>query len=467
MSDKRLALVGYAPNYFLPFAIHLEENGFTIYWIVKLRSEFQYLLKNGVSASRILDTTLPDSFVDSIDDCYERLADLEKFGGPRIRDIILMDRMLRHKKTDFAIRYLGHLERLVTCFLAENCIAVVSSGRDTALQVLSLLVCRKLGVTWVVPTRTRLPKERYGFCNTHDSQMLLAFREVKAADFVFAEKFLAEFRTSRLKPAFKRSAGSLKDVLFLIPTHATLFLQALQSSVVDCGNDYTRYTIPKLVKMYLRRRLNLLQMKLLRPYDDTVGKRPYFLYALHTQPESSIDVMGSYFSDQLALINQIARATPTTHDLYVKVHQSDIDGRPLAFYRALKKIPGVNVIGPYVDSRDLIENADLVFTVTGTIGFEAGLLHIPVITFTKNFFNVLPSVHYCDSISRLAELITKILSRRKDTSDDSEVVQFLAAIHAASFPGEVNRNHTGLNDLDLKALVLAYGAIFDKYAKNA
>ncbi len=154
---------------------------------------------------------------------------------------------------------------------------------------------------------------------------------------------------------------------------------------MDVGNDYTRYTIPRLVQMYLQRRWNLLQIVLKPPYDR-MGDRPLVLYALHMQPESSIDVFGSYFADQVVLIEQIARSLPATHDLYVKAHPDDVDGRPLSFYRRLKTIPGVKIIDPRMDSRPLMRTCDLVFTVSGTIAYEAGLLQIPAITFARNFF---------------------------------------------------------------------------------
>jgi capsule polysaccharide export protein KpsC/LpsZ len=70
---------------------------------------------------------------------------------------------------------------------------------------------------------------------------------------------------------------------------------------------------------------------------------------------------------------------PVTHELYV-MHPADMDGKTLAFYRTIARIPGVRLIDYGVDSRRLVAGSDIVFTLTGTIGCEAALLGKPVIT---------------------------------------------------------------------------------------
>jgi len=209
------------------------------------------------------------------------------------------------------------------------------------------------------------------------------------------------------------------------------------------------------VRMWLRRRRNLIGLKVTRPYD-AIGTRPYLLYALHTQPESSIDVAGSFFADQLALVGQIARATPVTHDLFVKAHPSDIDGKPGSFYRALRRIPGVRLIHPLVDSRELLSRASLVLTVTGTIAYEAGLLGIPAVTFAPLYFNALPSVRHCDSPRELPALINSLLQMPRPPGDDRPIIDFLAQLYADSVPGEFNRIEVPLTHEDLGTLCSVY-----------
>jgi hypothetical protein len=460
---RRLALIGYAPDYFDSFGAALEAACFDVYWVHGMHSAAMIQARAGsVPPSRFLDTTA--GFDPSRHDrAPDTLSALEYGGGPRIYDVILMDRVLRHKPYEFAVAYLAHVAQRLSDFLTSNGIALVSSGRDTALQLMSMLVCRRLGIPWVVPTRMRIPQDRYMFAAGHETGSILDLAAPDADDRAWAERFLHEFRESRHRAALKASVSHFSEVLRMLPRHARLFWGLVRRARWDRGNDYARYTIPAIMRMYLRRRVNLVLYKMLRPYR-TPADKPFCLYALHTQPESSIDVGGSWFSDQLALVTFIVRALPVSHELYVKIHPTDIDGKPLAFYRALAKIPGVRVIAADVDSRQLVQRASLILTLTGTIGYEAALLGKPVIAFANNYFNGLPTVRYCGSPPDLAPLIDAQRDAVPPEDLDARIVTFLAYLKAQSFGGEVNRMYLpsadALDSADLAHLQKAYERLY-------
>jgi hypothetical protein len=464
MNYKRIALVRYTPGYFWSFGQALEQTGFEVYWINAMYSDARYLLDHGVSSERVLDTTWFEPSAYDLAECRRRLAKLEISDGPRIHDIILMDRILRNKPQEFAIKYLGHMEQIISAFLTDNNIAMVTSGRDTALQLLTMLVCRRLSIPWVVPTRARIPQEMYGFCQRHDTEDLIRLREVTSDDRAWARDFLRAFETKVLKPALKTSARGFGDVLRLLPLHARVFMNELKKSFKDHGNDYACYPIPSLIQMYLRRRINLLRYILSPPYSAP-GNMPFCLYALHTQPESSIDVVGSYFSDQLALITFIARSLPISHELYVKVHPTDVDGKNPSFYRQIVSIPGVRLIGHGVDSHDLLKRTSLVFALSGTIAYEAGLMGKPVVTFARNYFNTLPTLHFCDAPPRLPSLINALLDTAPPSNWRRKVVDFLSELKASCFEGEVNRTYgasiSSLSSQDLSTLQQAYNSLYN------
>jgi hypothetical protein len=104
-----------------------------------------------------------------------------------------------------------------------------------------------------------------------------------------------------------------------------------------------------------------------------------------------------------------------------------------------------------------------VFSITGTIAYEAGLLGIPAITFTKLYFNRLPSVHYCNGVTELAPLVARVLqARSSETPGDREaIVEFLAELFSNSVPGDVNRIHLPLTDTDLDSLTSVYNRLFE------
>lgn len=468
---KRIALIGYAGEYFKCFGEALEEIGFEVYWVCSTRSEAVFLRKNAlIPSNRILDTTIGFKGKESnIEESHIILSKLEYKDKPRVYDIILMDRVLRHKKTTEALAYIVHLDKVLLHFFIKNEISLVSSGRDTALQLMSMIVSNKLGIPWVVPTRLRIPMETYGFCTGPETDNFIKLFNPQKTDSQWAETILKNFNNFHYRPALKVATRNFRDVIFMIPIHLATFAKLLKQSYWDWGNDYSNYSIKKTIFLYIRRRINMLGYKLFSPYSP-IGTKPFCIYALHTQPESSIDVAGSYFSDQIALITYIARSLPASHELYVKVHPTDVDGKPLSFYKRIKRIPGVRLINYDVSSRDLVKKASIVFTLTGTIGYEAGLMGKQVITFAKNFYNDLPTVNYCDAPPRLPYFVDHLIN--KDTPDNSEeqILNFLKDYRCRIFDGEVNRGYgekpTTLNSQDLVTLQKAYDHLYNIMVKK-
>jgi hypothetical protein len=473
MKSRKITLIGYPAEYFAPFGAALEQSGFDVYWVCALHADAKHLQHRMVPATRVLDLTQsfrPGAYSES--ECRAKLAQFENENDPKFNDIILMDRLVREKDWRFSIEFLHHAATSISAFLTSNQISLVSSWRDTSVQMTALLVAHKLGIPFVVPTRIRIPQEVYGFCTAHHTESFLRLQPATSEHYAWAEKFLSEFESRGVKPALKKSSRSFVDVMRLLPSHFNAFRYELRRSFSDRGNDYTRYAIPTIIHMYLRRRLNLARYKIFNPCRNQVLKdQPFCLYALHTQPESSVDVQGSFFSNQLELIRHIARSIPATHVLYVKVHPTDVDGKSMGFYQAIKQIPSVVLVDYSVDSRSLINRASIIFALTGTIAYEAGLMQKPVVVFAKNYFNELPTVHRCDTPTALPALISKLLHTTPPAqSNRAKIVTFLADLRASCFEGEVSRTYGASNarltSADLQQLKIAYDTVHRVLVKS-
>lgn len=467
-SKKNLVLLGYPAEYFLPFARSLEEVGFNVFWIVSLNSDERHLIRNGVSRDSVLN--VQNGFGKSDQDiakCRINLSRFELRGEPRFNDIILMDRLLCLKAPNFAIRFMSHVVSEIDRFLSERQINFVTSWRDTSVQLAGMLVAKKRGVPFVIPTRIRIPQEMYGFCTGHTTDSFVQLREETAADREWARRFLETYQSSGVRPALKKSTRSFLDVIRLMPSHGKAFWYEFRRSFADFGNDYTRYPILRLIKMYIGRRINLLRYKLSNPCQEiSPSSEKFCLYTLHTQPESSVDVQASFFSDQFALVKLMARSLPASHILYVKVHPTDVDGKARSFYDAIKRIPNVRLVDFSIDTRMLVMRSELVFALTGTVAYEAGLLGKPVIVFAKNYFNTLPTIRYSESPALLPVLIDQMVSPKIYDKNflSAEIEKVMARLRACCFEGEVSRTYgasnEGLRGSDLEQLQIAYDSIF-------
>jgi hypothetical protein len=469
----RIALIGYPAEYFLPFARALQQAEFEVFWVCALTADALYLRSQGVPKNSVCDINEGFRLTGSHQECRVELAAYENQVDPKINDIILMDRLLNQKDWRFSVELLNHVAEEVSAFVERNGLQIMSSWRDTAIQMTAMLVARRHKIPFIVPTRIRIPQEMYGFCTAHHTDSFVTLRPTTQEDYDWAETFLAAFERKDLKPALKKSSRSFVDVLRLLPSHFRALRYELRRSSADPRNDFTRYPLWKLVVMYVRRRKNLLFYKLMRPAEGSPSvTRPYCLFALHTQPESSIDVQGSYFSDQIELIRHIARSLPASHLLYVKVHPTDVDGKSMKYYRRIKEIPSVVLVDFSLDSRMLQDSAAIIFALTGTMAYEAGLLQKPVIVFARNYFNALPTIHHCTDPTALPALVHRILKECSFPSAKGrrQVLSFMARMRAACYEGEVSRTYGASNEplrkTDLQETQKAYLALWQAITRD-
>lgn len=172
------------------------------------------------------------------------------------------------------------------------------------------------------------------------------------------------------------------------------------------------------------------KLRMLRGYDDLYDvpswDEPFAYYPLHFEPEIATLLLGSFWTDQINLIRQIARSLPVGHSLYVKDHPVMLGYRPRWYYQQLKKIPNVKLLPPDVNSFELIRHSKLVTTISGTAGWEAVIFGKPVITFGDVYYNALSTVTRCSDIEQLPALVQREIQHHEPNED--ELRDFVAAI---------------------------------------
>jgi hypothetical protein len=170
----------------------------------------------------------------------------------------------------------------------------------------------------------------------------------------------------------------------------------------------------------------------------------YVLFCLHHQPEASIDVVAAAYSNQMATIERLTRSLPAKHRLWVKEHGSAVGDRSRAWLRQVARLPGVRLIDPRESSFSLMTHADLVISPAGTVCLEAALLGVPAMTLADLFFAPLmvsgdeaatPSI---DPQLRSAIALSSCRTGSRSAAP-ADPLEYLAWIHAQSYPGEPDR----------------------------
>lgn len=431
--NKSIALVGYHDPIFWPFAQRFEADGFQVYWINTEPIASQRLRSMEVPDERICDVLEGEYHSMSHDECINILREYERPGLPTINSIIFMDQYLRHARYEDSLVYLAESARKVRSFLLDRKVLFVSSGRDTALQMMTMLVCKKLGVFWGCVTRVKLPKEWFGFSPTHQGDVFYRMRSVEERDYEFARQWLKQFRSDlSIKPLAKPKFSGFEKIFKHLRPLAALLLSHLRFRIKS--GHYRKVPGPNLFwhfKRYIKTLRNYCYYRYFLKFYRS-AEEPFILYGLHRQPESSIDVRGAFFDDQLTLIKQIVRSIPVTHRLYVKVHFSDVIGQSPEFYKTITSFPSVKLIDPDADSKALIRQASVIITNVGAMGQEGGYLGRPVIAMSKMFWCNLPTVRYCGTPAELPDLINSLI--QSPPPDDYEgIVKAIAEYIANNF----------------------------------
>lgn len=149
------------------------------------------------------------------------------------------------------------------------------------------------------------------------------------------------------------------------------------------GQAYYRY---KLRKVYEKNRKNLTK--------EVNLKEPFVYFALHLQPEKTTSSYGGKYSDQALALEHLSAILPKGWKIYVKENpkQSYFMRNP-EFFRRLERISNLVFVSPEYNTYDLIKNAKICATISGTVGWEAITGGKPVIIFGRAWYKTLAGVH--------------------------------------------------------------------------
>lgn len=165
-----------------------------------------------------------------------------------------------------------------------------------------------------------------------------------------------------------------------------------------------------------------------------IDDQPFAFYPLHVEPEIAMHVLSPEFFAQHAAIAAIARDLPPGVQLVVKDHVAAVGRRPTDFYAQLSELKNVVMVDMTELGLEVVRRAALVFTITGSSGFEAAAMGKPVITFGRhNGYGFLPHVQVVTDLGDLRRHIDHALSADFDrVKARADGQRFLRAIVEAS-----------------------------------
>jgi hypothetical protein len=346
------------------------------------------------------------------------LASLEREGVPTIHNMILGDRILARLPYEEALGYATYLARQMIRKIESIRPSVIIGAFDALHGGLSLAIARRLGIPWFALHFSVIPTGYACFCNrmTPAARVMLEGADPQAMARV-AEQSLAQFEARSIRaPAYIAPAPApLLGKLASIPRRTRALRRTLgkrsRRQFLRFVEEPSAYDVGAVWKLYRRSfaaRHALLQV----PTLNEPPRTPFALFALHMQPESSIDVWAPYCANQMAVIEALSRSLPPTHKLLVKIHKSDVANYSLEQLQKIRSLPGVEIVAPFADSRQFLERMDLLFSIQGTVGLEASLLGKPVIVLADSPVTIFPNADPVGAMAELPSLVKRKLGAK-------------------------------------------------------
>jgi hypothetical protein len=249
-------------------------------------------------------------------------------------------------------------------------------------------------------------------------------------------------------------------------------LKSGTSVSVETGN-----TLGLQVSAALRSLARPLYYKYLRATSDLFDEPPgdahdglNLLFPLHVRPEASTSVCARFYESDLETVRNIAFSLPHRARLYVKEHPGGAGRNRRGFYRELKALPGVHLLPAELRLSDHLLEFDALICLTGTAGFQALRLGIPVLLLGRTFYETYPGVTRIDAWPDIAPALDDLRPGAPKRSTDEPMKRHLKTCFVGNF-NYLSQNAVTADNLDRLVrpieMMLANGRATDVAATEA
>ncbi|MEQ6121661.1 hypothetical protein [Reichenbachiella sp. MALMAid0571] len=432
------------------------------FWITTNELWTNYLLDQGTERDKILQLIYKKSDFLTDDEKSELLKELiknEKEADLNIFQSIIMDRFLMFSNMENIEDYVFLYYREISKFLLKHKIDIVFGEPTNFNELLIYIVTKGHNIDFIAPNHMRYPSDRVVFTKGYLKSELVKLNN--SQDRELGKQYFEQFKSERELPSYFTINN--KQRVFDILRITNSIMQRIGQYRKGSVNHLTHHPLKERISYNLRKVINSFILRKIQTYKqlNVINKKIAF-YGIHVQPENSIDVIASFFSDQVKLIKDIRRSLPFDFTLIVKEHPNKLGSKPLMFYSEIRRIPGVEIIHPLTNAFEIMEMASLVFTVSGTTAYEAGLLGKPAIMFSPLFFNGLSTISYCNNISELSDLVKKSINRDQDQKNDEEVMADLFENSNSGYWTDPYTDEKVLDDKNIEKLAVAFDRVISK-----
>lgn len=183
----------------------------------------------------------------------------------------------------------------------------------------------------------------------------------------------------------------------------------------------------------------------------------WIYFPLHVEPEASTMILSPWNTNQLAVIESLAKGAPSDSIVVVKEHEPMLGRRPKGFYRAIAAMPRVVLVGPERPGLWWIERSTVTAVISGTAAWEALRLKKPALIIGNSPFRLLEEgIVHETCLANMANALRRVMEQKPPS--DEAIESFMAAMLYLSFPfkssllwGDYSNHATDEKDAVVKA----------------
>jgi hypothetical protein len=281
----------------------------------------------------------------------------------------------------------------------------------------------------------------------------------------FQRDFADELKRARSEP--EGTSGGTANVALGTPTRVTILRERFRAQAtvralagrlarqlrkglparlrgrgIDYGEYYLAAKLRQTLEVWGWQRRALREPTVL---GSLPADLPFVFFPLHMEPEVTTLVEASAADTQITCIDWLAKTAPAGWHVVVKEHPAQASLRRPGFWEQVRRYPNVIVASTLESAEAIIPRARAVAVINSTVGFQAAMLGLPVLTFHAQYLpRVLPHVWFADSYEGTRCALREI---RDGAGPDMAVRQ--AAIRA--FMRTLARSEFAITDPDMLA----------------
>ncbi len=287
-------------------------------------------------------------------------------------------------------------------------------------------IAKKMGITTLMPNLLHMQNKILISNNLLSSEICDEFKKIlpdfNNSEQIYDEEFIKKHdHTESLKTVLRNENYEISNFYKKI-NH---YIKKLSHNPEPIYKNIGKTRLKMIKHRYqthftVKKRKQFLDTNSIKSIED----EKFLYFPLASEPEARILTTSPFYTNQITLAENIARAIPVDLVLYVKEHpvQKIKLWRPIEDYKTIVDLPNVKLVHPSVNNQDLISKSQGVISISGATGFEALFYKKPVILFADEHYDMLSMVTKIKTLTRLHDDIDNALSNFKFNNNELNIL---------------------------------------------